>query len=107
MSRLNVVMFAAMLVAGTPVGANDFLTGVVHDAVGCPVVGDLHRLADLLRAGDRAVQALLKLHCRGIPNGTTVAVENISPPDYEVCVTPVGSTEACLWIGRETLNLRH
>ena len=93
--KMKALITLAMAMLATAALADDFLTGVVHDAVGCPAVGDQHRLAELLRAGDSAVQALLKLHCRGIPNGTAVAVENISPVDHEVCVRPVGtSTEA-------------
>jgi hypothetical protein len=96
-----------MTMLATPIHANDFLSGVVQGAIGCPAAGGLHRGAELLRAGDSLAKALAKLHCRGIPDGTAVVVENISPADYEVCVRPAGATDECLWIYRSTLTLKH
>ena len=104
---MQLMLAALVCLAGTfgaTAAENDFLTGV---AIGCPAAGDLHRGADLTRAGDSLAKALATLHCRGIPDGTVVAVENISPADYEVCVRPVGAADECLWIYRGKLTLKH
>jgi hypothetical protein len=53
-----------MTMLATPTHADDFQSGVVHGAIGCPAAGDLHRGAELMRAGDSPAKALTKLHCR-------------------------------------------
>jgi hypothetical protein len=79
---------------------------IIHAAIGCRAVEDLHRVGDMLRAGDKdAAHALVAERCGHIPDETEAMIDDWSLWYDADCVRPRGNT-VCLWVRKSAISAK-